>query len=460
MRKVAALLAAGLLFPGTPGARAEEPPPTVEALVEEALRQNPDVRAAEEAVEAARHRPSQASALPDPMVSLSYTNDGWSPSLGQMPMSRLEVMASQDLPPPGARALRGRMAERDVQVAEQQLARVRRSLEASVRRAWASLVQSRAIAALVDEQEQLWQQIEGVARARYSVGQGAQQDVLRVQVELTRVGQQRIEQEAESEVRQAELNRLLARAAEEPLPTPSAAGLAPYARPLETTLARLQAESPELKAATLEVERAKLAVALARTQFKPAFSVQAGYMNRGGLDPMWQAGVGVTLPLRKGWRRAGLAEAEGRRRQAEALARSAQLQLRLRTQERLAQLWSAERMAHLYERGIVPQDNMAVEAAIASYQAGQVPFLSVLEATATLYGDRATFIRLVAGHERARASLEEASLLPTNDVGPPGAMGVAGMGAAAAFARTPVGSGAAGASGADATGGMASMGER
>ena len=46
------------------------------------------------------------------------------------------------------------------------------------------------------------------------------------------------------------------------------------------------------------------------------------------------------------------------------------LQLRFRTQERLAQLRSEERIAALYEGGIIPQDGMSVEAAIANYQVG------------------------------------------------------------------------------------------
>ena len=50
------------------------------------------------------------------------------------------------------------------------------------------------------EQSDVWRQIEGVTRGRYSVGQGNQQDVLRTQVELTRVGQALAEQEAEAAV--------------------------------------------------------------------------------------------------------------------------------------------------------------------------------------------------------------------------------------------------------------------
>ena len=53
-----------------------------------------------------RPRRSGARALPDPMVSITYTNDGWAPSLGSMPMTTLGFMVSQALPYSGKRDLR------------------------------------------------------------------------------------------------------------------------------------------------------------------------------------------------------------------------------------------------------------------------------------------------------------------------------------------------------------------
>ena len=45
-------------------------------LVEEALRNNREILAAQKRYEAARQRTSQASSLPDPTVSVGYTSNG------------------------------------------------------------------------------------------------------------------------------------------------------------------------------------------------------------------------------------------------------------------------------------------------------------------------------------------------------------------------------------------------
>ena len=409
--------------PVTPG---EEP--ALVALVEEALAKNPDVQGAQDAVRAARNRPPQARSLANPMLSAGYTNDGWRPTLGTQEMTTLAFMGAQDLPYPGKRRLRGEIAEREADQTEQQLERVRLGVAARVRRAYFGLVLTRDLLDLIREQEEIWKQIEGVARARYTVGQGAQQDVLRVQIEVTRIEQLRAEQQAEAEIRLAELNRLLDRPAELPLETPTRLGLRPEQESLEAVLPMLEAISPELEATALAVERDRLGIELARKEWKPDFSVQGAYMNRGGLDAMWQAGIGISFPAYRKRLSAGLAEAEARRSASERAAASVRLQLRFRTQERLSQLRATRKVAEIYGGGVIPQDRMSVDAAIANYQTGKVPFIAVLEALTTLYNDRATHLGLLANHERIHASLQEASLEETSGMSPAGAAAMPGVG--------------------------------
>jgi len=237
----------------------------------------------------------------------------------------------------------------------------------------------------------------------------------------------------------AELNRLLGRPAASPVDTSARLVLRPVTEGLDGALERLRRVSPELKSAALARERAELLVALAGKEFKPDFSVQAGYMNRGGLDPMWQAGVGVSLPLYRKRLSSGQAEAEARVEASARLAESVGLQLRFRTQERLAQLEATQKISRLYGQGIIPQDRMSVDAAVANYQTGKVPFIAVLEALTTLYSDRATQLGLLANHERIRASLEEASLEETSSMAPVGAPGMAQGGGGLSPARASAG---------------------
>jgi outer membrane protein TolC len=426
-------VARSVVSPGDgPSAGPAADPPVLEALVAEALVQNPDLRGLQEWLESARARPEQARALPDPMVSVLYVNDGWAPSLGQQEMTTLGFMGSQTLPWPGKRELREKIAAQDTVVPAERLERQRLTVAARVRRAFWSLALAEESLGVLHEQADVWKEAEGVARARYAVGQGAQQDVLRAQLEITRFEQLRAEQQADVDSRLAELSRLVGRE----VPRDSARGVRLSLRPEPRDLAALQAQAeaalPELRAGAAGVERERLASELAQRDFKPDFAVQAGYMNRGGLDPMWQAGVGVTLPFHRGRRHAAVAEAEAGRRAASLQVEAVRAQIRFRTREREAQLRAAERMAAVYAEGLLPQGRLSYEASIASYQAGKVPFLTVLEALSTLHRDRIDHLRVLAAHERIRASIAEASLEATSEMPSGGAAGMGGR--AGAFA--------------------------
>jgi cobalt-zinc-cadmium efflux system outer membrane protein len=429
-RNATAWALAALLGTGAVRARGQEagppapaPDPALEALVAEALEKNPDLLALGETLAASRTRPAQAGALADPMFSVLYTNDGWSPSLGERDMTTLAFMGSQTLPWPGKRSLREQIAARDSVAPEQRLERQRRSIAAGVRRAFWGLLLSRESLGVLREQEEIAKEAEAVARARYAVGQGAQQDVLRAQLEITGFEQLRAQQEAESEAREAELSRLVGREVGQDAVAGARLALRPEPRELAALQAEAEASLPELRAGAAGVEREQLATDLAQREFKPDFSVQAGYMNRGGLEPMWVAGVGVTLPLYRGRRHAAVAEAEAGRRAAALQLEAVRAQIRFRTRERVAQLRATERMATLYAKGLLPQARLSYEASIASYQAGKVPFLTVLEALSTLLRDRIDHLRVLAAHEGIRASIAEASLEATFEV-PSGAASV------------------------------------
>jgi cobalt-zinc-cadmium efflux system outer membrane protein len=442
------LLFAAAVLAAAPAVRADDAvDPVLSALIEEALDRNPAIRTASASAEAARVRPDQASGLPDPVFSIGYTNDGWSPSLGTRDMTTLALMWSQALPGPGGRRLQGDVRRAAARGAEQDVERAKLSTVAAVRRGYYGLVLARNLLELTREQETLWKDAEQSARSRYGVGLGTQHDVLRAQVEVTRIRESQIEQESDVAIRSAELNRALGRSTDAEVHTDAHLALHPLGRSLAELLEEGERVSPELKAAAAGIEGGDLSIARAQKERRPELSVQAGYMYRGGLDPMWQAGLGVSLPRRKRTG-AALAEATAERRAAEERRASLALDLRLRTQERVARAVAVERIVELYSEGIVPQGRAALQAALASYQTGKLPFVTVLEALTQLYVDRAAHLRYLASHERLKAAIEEWSLEPTSEMSGPSMAGTSRMGS---LGRAASGSGSSG--GTNGTGG-------
>lgn len=384
-------------------------PPLV-ALIEEALARSPELQAAREVALEAQARPAQARALPDPLLSVGYVNEGAGFNLGQNEFTTLGLVWSQDLPYPGKRRLREGMRGREAQEAEQRAERARLDLVAAVRRAYHELIHAREVLELQREQEALRVQAADVARERYAVGQGGQQDVLRAQVEVTRSLRLRAEQAAEEIGRLSELNRLRARPPDEPFATPGHPEIRPLDVDHEVLRERVMSASPELQAALLARDRDHLGIDLARKDGRPDFNVQAGYQNRGQLEGMWQVGFGVRLPLWRSKVAGGIAEAEARLRASEQRVETVRLALWARTRARLARVRATEEAAVLVSKGLVPQDRLAYEAALASYQTGRTPFSSVLDALGALYRDRAEELGLLSEHQVVKAELDAMSL--------------------------------------------------
>ena len=116
------------------------------------------------------------------------------------------------------------------------------------------------------------------------------------------------------------------------------------------------------------------------------------------------------------------------------------LQLAFKTRERHTRAKSLEKLVALYDGGILPQDDMTVEAFLTSYQTGKVPFVSVLEAMTALYADR--WARAGLGGGPRAAARQPARSEPGRRAGD-----VAGLGAGGRKPRRAAGGMAGGMSG-------------
>jgi outer membrane protein TolC len=386
--------------------------PALERLVAEALEKNPDIAASRGVAEAAALRIVPARTLPDPLLTLNYQNDGKQLTLGSRDMTFLGAMISQPLPWPGKLRLAGEIAGSEAkQVESAAFGRSRRAVEARVRRAYYDWQIARALLDLVGERRLTWRQIEGVVRERYTSGLAVQQDLLRAQVEILRLDEEAALKSATLAARLADLNRALGRPQDSPIENVKPLELDMKIPELSRILETDRAGHPELVGAEAAIQSERFRVALAKKDFLPDFVASAGPMYRGGLDPMWQVGLGISLPIYSGARqRNRLREAEANLRSGQAELASAGQELEFRTRERYETLKGVLRAAQIYRDGVVPVDQLSLESAIASYRTGHVPFVTVLDALNVLYADRANLLTHLADSEKLRVAIDEAQL--------------------------------------------------
>lgn len=426
-------------FAAAYGGRAHAQEATLARLTEEAAAASPEVAQARAEVDAERARIPQAGALPDPTLTLGIQNDGFKGiQIGTMETSYFNIMLTQPLYWPGKRGLREQVATLEARRAEARLARAMLDLEGRVARAWIGLLLVRGQIDLLDEQERLWAQAENTARSRYESGQVPQSDLLRAQLERARLQQRRIAIDTDLSTRLAELNRLRALALDNAIP--AAARLADLPDPalLPGPDAEKDAEtrSPELRLAALGVEQSARRLDLAQKERLPDFAVTAAIMPRGSLDPMWQLGVSVGLPIFAGRKQNRAVDESEQRRIGESHAVEALKQiLGLRTRERLTVLSALNRTNQLYRTQVLVLSAASARSTLAQYEVGRVPFAAVLEAVSGYISDRANSLGSIAEAQLAAIAQQEVSLDPVPSMGGGGAAG-AMPGAGATAVRT------------------------
>lgn len=446
-------------LPGLP------PDPVLDRLVAEALDARPELARARALAAAADEQAPRVGALPDPVLQFGLVNEGFRDGItvGESMMSQYQLMVSQGLPWPGKLRLRREVAEAGAGQAETQVERLRLSTEAEVRRMYLDLLLARDRLALLDRLETIWEQSAGIARTRYEAGTGAQSDLLRSQLELNRLRQRRARLVADERNLTQGLNRLRNRPLDEKIETDRRVkdlGL-PALPEAGAVLADALVRSPELAAARLGVERADKAVALAKRERYPDFTVTAGYMPRGSLEPMWQASLGLNLPIFSGSKQGRVVAENEARARADALdARAVEEILRLRVAERDTALAALRDTLRIYEDGLLVQSRATAESTLAQYATGRVTFASVLEANAGYLADEEGYLLALADAHRLGIAAAEVSLAPVAGGADP--MGFAGIpGAGSAGAMTPAsassGSAAAPAAGSAATSSMSGM---
>ncbi len=352
-------------------------------LVEEALRANPEIVAAQKRYEAARQRPPQESTLPDPMISLGYASVG-SPrpiaGLGRDPNAGAGLMITQEIPFPGKLSLRGALSSREAAAEFQQYEQVRLGVVSRVKQAYFRLYNAYAAAGVLQRNRDLLTRLLRVTEARYSVGRAAQQDVLKAQTQIGILDTRLVMLESERRSREAEINSLLNRPPDTPVARPEDVRPQQLALSLKELYGSAVESSPMLRRDENMIQRSELAVNLAKKEYYPDFAVNAGYTNMGlGMPAMYEARVDVKVPLFF-WRkqRAGVAEQAANLSESRRAYEATRQNLNYRIKEDYTMAEAASTLVSLYQNTVLPEANLTLESSLASYETGQVDFLSVL----------------------------------------------------------------------------------
>jgi outer membrane protein TolC len=385
---------------------------SMQTLVELALANNPEIRAGRLRIERLREKPAQASALEDPMLSLTVGE------LAQTAAGQVDYIVglTQALPYPGTRDARSSVAEQAVLTASAELLERMERVAAEVRRVyWRRYSTVRAIE-VTDQDKQVLKQISEVIDARARVGEAQQADQLRVALQMADLDQQmdRLKQELRS--LDAMLNRLLNRKVDAALPLPDPADWMPQTIDRDELITLAERNNPAVQVQRRRVEGFRQQFKLAKLERRPDFRVGVQYAAVGndGLagsangDDQFAVTGAVSIPWssdkydameREAFRGIGetLAELEAAQGRAANLAEDA-----------LARMEAEQSILTRLKEQMLPDSRRTFELALTGYRAGKVSFIQMMDDWQRTLDLELASHRAHARYEQARADLSAA----------------------------------------------------
>ncbi|WP_445427957.1 TolC family protein [Alishewanella sp. HL-SH05] len=338
-----------------------------------------------------------AATLPDPRVSLMAGNfpvDTF--DLNQEAMTQLSVGVSQMFPRGDSLALAQHQKQ---QLAEQHpLLRLDRKAKVSamVSQLWLEAFKAQESIRLIEQDRALFEQLVDAAKAGYSsaLGRARQQDVIRAQLELTRLEDRLTMLRQQQQAAQKRLTEWIGAPATVPLapvlPTQS------LSRPLSVPTIKQSSEHtryewirhhPALRALDQRIDATQTGVDLAKQKYKPEWGLTAQYGYRDN-DPMgrdradlFSVGVTFDLPLFTGNRQdkevsAAVNRTEAIKTEKHLLGRRLMAELETASVQ-LARL--DERQA-LYADQLLPQMAEQAEASLTAYNNDDGDFAEAVRA--------------------------------------------------------------------------------
>ncbi len=382
-------------------------------FIDKAIADNPELKASDARWQMFRNRIVQAKALEDPMLMLKIQNGMVKDPLNfkMDTMTQKVIGISQQLPFWGKRDLKAEVASKEAESYKWQVEERKLELRRMVAETYYQLYFTDRSRDILDKNIAILDVFISLAETKYAVGQGAQQDIFKAQVERSRMLDMGITLEQQRKSLRASLNALLYRPADTPVGRVPDFEIKPMILSADELRAMALESRPLLKSLNAQIEKGNAGQKLAQKEFYPDFNVSFEYMQRDRFemstgDDMYSLGVTFNLPVQRERRHAMVAESSSEITMATEELNSAKNSIDSGISDLLAQMERRKKLVELYRTGIIPQAEQSLESASIGYRVNKVDFLTLQDNRITLFNYERELYDSMADYQMKLAQLE------------------------------------------------------
>lgn len=387
----------------------------LDQMIEQAILLSPKIKMLEAKRNAAYSRIDQNSNLPDPVLILGLRNIPTNSfSFDQDPMTQKAIGLSQMFPFPGKLSAIEEATAIDTLIIDQEINDTENGIRQMVTKQYYNLNYFRRAIFYAEESKKLLRDIADVVSVKYSVSTASQQNLVKVQLELTRIDEKIAEIVSKEKSTLSELNAFLLRDAKTDIKTELIGEIKTVNLNAQELNALARSNRPLLKGIRLSEDRAGLKLKVAEREFYPDISLGVNYSFRqnlvnstmGGTD-LFTIAVGISLPLNYGGKYTAKEQEAISLQEFHSEQYSSALQfLDGRFGSAIADLESLEERIKLFEEGLLPQAGQNLNSTLAGYQVNAVDFINVIDAQDLLFKIETNLYKLKTDYLKLIADLE------------------------------------------------------
>ncbi len=380
-------------------------------LIEEALSQNPQIKVARNEWEASLQVIPQAKSLPDPMLSYSYFGQSVETRLGPQ---RNKFSLSQKFPFFGKLSLKGEIAGKGASVLEEQYMAVKLNIVLKVKKAFFSLFWLDRAIRISQEEKEVLERLAKIAGMKYETGKANQQDVLKAQLEISKVLDKILILNQRRRAIAAELNAVLNRRPDSFIGEVKEFEIPELKVELEKLYELAREMRPEMRKVRHFIEKNEESLKLAKKNYFPDFKLMVDYINIGAGTTTnvkdgrnsWMASVGINIPIWRKKLRASVAEAAVSLKASKDRYKDVENMTLSQVNEFFFEVKTAQEQVELYRYSLLPQAEQTFKASEIGYLTGKVDFLNLLDAERMVLLIRIGYFKTIADLGKSLAHLE------------------------------------------------------
>ena len=383
----------------------------LDELIEEALNNNPNIQVGYNMWKADEYKVTQARSLPDPMVHYGYFGESIETRVGPQ---EHKIGGSLKVPFPAKLVVKGRSQKKSAKMSKEEYEATKREIIRGVKVIYYDIYWVDKAIQITKEEKSILESLEKVAKRKYESNTAPQQDVIKAQVEITKLINKLFTLQENRKSLVSRMNSILNRPRNSTFKLTGNVTPQKMLHDLEQLQLMASESRQELKKAHIAIKKAEHEKSLAKLGYVPDFTFGFDYTVIGsGSTTMpndgknaWIGTASINLPI---WFHT--LNSQVKEKKAMLAARKKSYEniknvVSYEVEDIYYKISSYKDIIELHRTALIPQTEQVFDAARVGYESGKVDFLNWLDAERTLLQTRLSYYRAIVDYQKAVANLE------------------------------------------------------